>query len=296
MNYLHRWIIIGIVSAGICGTSWAATVVERRDTQGNKQKITMDEQYAYVENPKVLNFYMLINLEEEKVYMVNDKDKRFVKMDIIGKPHTPPKDMPRHFPKPPWGKFVEAELIPKGEGPQIAGYPTKRYEIKAHGRAQGRAWDRTCSDNYFSKQAFEVAYLNKFLEAMYQMSNSRQPKIKGMPIHPCQQAHEELENKFRKLGIPMKAMLKGGKKNRVRHEIISIKTDVKISANLFTLPTGYERITEQEMIEEQQAAMKKLKEKFKQREGYSGRDYGRERVPPRNYEQPNNYHYSYPSR
>ncbi|MDM8557453.1 hypothetical protein [Candidatus Parabeggiatoa sp. HSG14] len=302
MNYLHRWIIVGIISVGICGTSWAATVVERRDTQGNKQKLTMNEQQARLESPKTLNFYTLINLEEEKVYLVNDKKKRIVKMDIIGKPPKPPKNMPlpRNMPKPPWGKFMRAQLIQKGKGPIIAGYFTKRYEIRAYGKAQGNKWDKVCSDNYFSKRAFEIVGFKKFLEAMYQMSNSRKPNIKGMPIHPCQQAHDELEIESRKFGIPMKSVIKGNNRNdKVRHEIVNIKTDVKVSTDFFVLPEHYKMITEQEMIKEQQAAMKKWREESRQRDdyrqmpqrGYGQPDDRRDMPPPGRYEQPNDYRY-----
>ena len=79
--------------------------------------------------------------------------------------------------------------------------------------------------NLTAKQAAQVAYLNDFLNALSQISNSR--KIKGMPMPPCMKAHDELEAESIKIGIPMKSVIKGGKKggDQVMYEIISIKTN-----------------------------------------------------------------------
>ncbi|MEN8215201.1 MAG: hypothetical protein ABFS56_02260 [Pseudomonadota bacterium] len=271
MNHLHRGIIVGIISASVCGASFAATVVERRQME-TIQKITLDKDDAHISSPDP-NFYTLIDLDKGKAYMVNTKEKRIVEMNIIGTPPKPPQDM-----MPPWQPSqppqatnrpepppVKASLIEKGNGPEIAGYPTVKYQVKANGQA--------CSENYFSKKAAQVPYIKDWLKAMSDMTNSR--KMKGMRIHPCQKAHDDLEAESMKLGFPMKSVVKMGERggDKVRFEIIRIKTDVEVSADTFTLP-GYDVISEQEMIAEGQAKMRQMMEEAKQR-GY--------RQPPRNY-------------
>jgi hypothetical protein len=260
MNYLHHWLIVGIACTTMTPTSWAGTVIERRDTQGNTQKIFLDENKARIDSSDP-NRYTLMNLQEKKAYMVDSKEKRMVALDFMGSP--PP--LPPNMPKPPAQPPVKAELVKKGEGPKIAGYPTVNYQVLANGKE--------CSENYLSPEATKIAYVQDFITAIYKMSDSRKPK--GMPEHPCQQAKDDLEAKSMELGVPMKSMVKGGqqgekdgpqkKEEKVRHEILSIKTDVKIPEDTFTLPKDYKVISEQELIKMMQADMKRRREEERQR-------------------------------
>lgn len=247
MNYWYHRLIVGVVMVSVTPTSWAATIVERRDTRGDKQKIIMEKQQARIEtsNPK---FYTLIDLEKGKAYMVNADEQQIMTMNIVGTPPKPPQDMPP-LPKLP---DIKAELIKKGQGPEVAGYTTVNYQVIAEGKV--------CSENYFSLEAVKVPYVKAFLDAMYQMSSSRKPK--GLPVHPCQQAHDELEAQSMKLGVPMKSVIKGSgeKGDKVKYEIIRIQTDVKIPEDTFTLPKKYQLKTEAQMLEEQQARMKRQEE------------------------------------
>ncbi len=250
MIYWYRWIIVGTVSLSVIPT-WAATVVERRDTRGEKQKIVMTKQQARIETPDP-DFYTLIDLEKGKTYMVNAKEKQMVEMDIVGTPPKPPQDMP--LPKP---REIKTELVKKGNGPKIAGYATVNYQVTVDGKV--------CSENYFSKEAVEVPYVKAFLDAMYQMSHSR--KMKGMPVHPCQQAHDELEAESMKLGVPMKSTIQRSrnKGEKVRYEIIRIQPDVKVPDDIFNLPQGYEVKSEATMMEERRQAMMKRRQEMEQR-------------------------------
>jgi len=162
--------------------------------------------------------------------------------------------MPQHKPKPPWGDSVKAKLVKRGNGPKIAGYSTKHYQLKA--------LDKACSDYYFSKTAAKVDYIEAFIDASNKMVNSR--KVKGMPVHPCQQAQDELEADMKKHGVTLKLVFKGGK-DHVMYEITSIQTGVKVPADVFALPTsGYKMMSEQDMIEEKQAKMREWMEKRRQ--------------------------------
>jgi len=269
MNNVHRWITISLASVSLCGASWAATVV-KRDIQGQTQDIVMEGQQVRIQT-KEPNYYTLMALDKGKVYMVDNKEKRIVEMDIVGKPPEPPRGMPQHKPKPPWGDSVKAKLVKRGNGPKIAGYSTKHYQLKA--------LDKACSDYYFSKTAAQVDYIEAFIDASNKMVNSR--KVKGMPVHPCQQAQDELEADMKKHGVSLKLVFKGGK-DHVMYEITSIQTGVKVPASVFALPTtGYKTMSEQNMIEEEQAKMKEWMEK--RRQSGEGRQRGGpyQHPPPR---------------
>jgi hypothetical protein len=253
MNYLYRFLIVGIAGASVCSASWAATVVERCNGFQQVETVTITQDNARMNghNPK---FYTVIASAKGKVYQVDAKNKRVVKMDISGTAPKPPQEIPT----PPWGASAKAKLIRKGSGPKIADYPTVHYQIKALGRA--------CFDNYFSQDVTKVAHIKEFLETWSQLSNAR--KIKGMYFHPCQQARDELESQLMTLGVPMKIVIKKGKRgDKVRHQILSIKTDVEIGNNFFKLPKGYEEISEAEMREKAQKEMEKWREEAKQRRG-----------------------------
>ncbi|NJO15488.1 MAG: hypothetical protein HC877_06995 [Thioploca sp.] len=204
----------------------------------------MEERQARIEtsNP---NFYTLIDLEKGKAYMVNTEEKQLMAMNIVGTPLKLSRDEPS-LPK------IKAELIENGEGPKVAGYTTINYQVVAEGKV--------CSENYFSLEAMKVPYVKAFLDAMYQMSSSRKPK--GLLVHPCQQAHDELEARSMKLGVPMKSIIKGSREkgDKVKYEIIRIQTDVNIPENTFTLPKKYQLKTEAQLLEEQQAMMNRQEE------------------------------------
>jgi len=234
MKRLSYSLIFMIMSISML-PSWAATVIKRENLQGKTEKVILDQQQVRIEYPDAER-YMILDLGKQKAYAINQKAKMIVEM-----PFTAPKSaqLPQHRAKQP----VKAELVEKGEGPKIAGYATLHYQLTAQGRP--------CSDEYFSKQATEIENIKAFLTAMNELSESRQPP--GMPMHPCQQAHNELTQKAFSIGVPMKSATAKGK---IRHEIKSIETEVKVDASQFTLPKAYQLKTEQQMITEAQQRMR----------------------------------------
>ncbi len=256
MNNLHRQIILGIVSIGVCSASWAATVIKRNE-MGFTQKVTIDGQNVRIDSPNPRQ-YVLMDLGNEKVYMVNAEERRFVQMDIIAKPPQRPWERPpqdRH--QRPWERpqqdrsqrSIKAELVKKGNGPNIGGYSTLKYEVKALGKV--------CFETYFSKEAAKVTNVKAFMEAQHKMSISRQP----MPPHPCQMAYNKLEAEIMKLGFPMKGGTKFLKKN-VNFEVVAIKKNVDVSVDVYTNISslkgeGYREISEWEMMEEMRKKMEK---------------------------------------
>ncbi|RKZ45124.1 MAG: hypothetical protein DRR16_21355 [Candidatus Parabeggiatoa sp. nov. 3] len=255
---LRRGIIIGIISVSVCSASFAATVIKRSDIQGKEEKITLEKQHVRIQGENA-NYYRLMDLKLKKVYQVDDKQKRILEMDIEGKPPKLPEGEP-----PPWfGQEqapVKAHLAKSEYVTDIAGYSSRYYQIMV---LYQNKW-RPCFDNYFSETAAKVPYLVDFINALSQISQSRQ--IEGMPVHPCLQALDNLESEMKKLGVPMKTLIKGNKGDKVKHEILNIQTDVKVSPELFKVP-DYHRITEQEKREEVYKEMRKRMEEAQKR-GY----------------------------
>jgi len=233
MNKLQSGIMVGLLSASVCG--WAATIIERQE-MGNTQKVTLEGQNVRIDSSNP-NFYILMDLKKGNAYMVNGQERRIVKLKIVGTPPSPPPQYRQTQRQP-----VKAQLVKIGKSSSIAGYPSVKYEMKAN--------NKMCSEEYFSEKAAVVPYIKEFLNAISQMSSSRQ--IKGMPMPRCLQADNDLEAEYKKLGMPMKTVIKGKTGNIVMYEITRIKTDVGVPSKLFRLPS-YRIVSEQEVMRENMA-------------------------------------------
>jgi hypothetical protein len=267
MKQLSRWLMVSMACSCAIPTTWAATVIERRDMKGSIEKILLDENQARIESGDP-NRYRVMNLQENKTYLIDGKEKRVVAMDIQGTPPSPPANMPKQPDRPP----IKSELFKKGEGPKVAGYSTMVYQVILED-------GKVCSETFFSKEAGKVAYVQDFLNASNQMQSSRQPK--GLPfMHPCQQALQTLEDDTKDLGIPMKAVVKGDRGEKVLYEIVSIKTDVKIPEDSFTLPKDYKVVTESEMMKMRQEQMKQWMEQQRSQRQPERQPEGDDRGPP----------------
>ncbi|MDM8565411.1 hypothetical protein QUF74_07135 [Candidatus Halobeggiatoa sp. HSG11] len=234
MKYIFFLIIISI-----CNFSWAATIIKSNE-MGQEQKIFLDGKHVRMESNSY--HYTLVDLDAKKIYMVNTKDKLIISGNITGIPIQLPPEARRNFNQQP----IKAELVKIGNGPEIVGYSTVNYQINALGKK--------CFDSYFSKDFANVAHVKDFVNLTNKVFNSR--KIRGVPVHPCQQAVHDLNAKTRKLGVLMKSMVSDDK---IKHEITSVKVDADIKPDMFKLPNNYKVLTEAKILEEQQKAMMKHK-------------------------------------
>ncbi len=93
MKSKHSFLIASITTASIVApaSSWSATIVERNEMRGT-QEIIMEEYRARINSP-IPEHYMLMDIEKEKVYLIDTQKKRLVEMDINGTPPKIPQDM-----------------------------------------------------------------------------------------------------------------------------------------------------------------------------------------------------------
>lgn len=235
MTKLQNLIIIGVSSVGICSASLAATKVERRNIEAKIETIIIDGSMVRI-NSGDSNHYSVIDMDKGKMYVVDASNRRIIKMDIIGKP--PEVSMHNFRAQNP----IKAKLVKKRSNKLIAGYSTTKHVLKVDGR--------TCSKYYFSKNLEKVTDFRRYIDTMSKMEASR--KVQGMPMPPCVRGHDKLKKQMKALGISMKMQIMMGKMgNRVLHEIVKVKTNVKVPANIFNLPMGYKMISEQEMMQRQ---------------------------------------------
>ncbi len=238
-----------LISFTLCSTTvFAATQIET-EVNGHVQKVLIANQQARMEGDKSAQ-YMLINIEKQTMYAVDDTAKRIVVIDMQHPvtPTTPP--LPPNVPAAP---EIKAELVNVGEGEKIAGYTTVRYQMKANGSI--------CSDNYFSSEVTKIADVKIFSDLMYESTQLRKKNM----THPmmfaniCMQAQMQLESQFKEKGTLLKAV--DVKTNKVMQQVLAVKTNVNAPAEVFTLPKEYEQVSEVDMMQRiQSELMKKFEE------------------------------------
>ncbi len=235
--------------SGFCliSSAWAATVVENKDASGQIQKVMLEGNYARMEGANAPDGYMLIDLEKHKMYAVNPQQKMIVDMLADPPPQMPPGGKPPGQPDAP---ELNAELVKVGDGPEIAGYATTHYQIKADGQV--------CANEYVSSEAMEVPMVGKFVNAMQEISDSRRQAMGNMPfgqMPPCARAMRELSDDVAKHGLSMRTT---GPNGKVRQEVAKITTDVKTEADMFKLPEGYQTTSPQKMMQQAMERMRQM--------------------------------------
>lgn len=237
MSLKSFW-ITGLAMSLAITPVWAATVIKHQGSKaGKEQVVAIEGDKARMENG-VEGGFTLLDLTANKIFMVDDRNKRVIKMGVgeeLPPLPAPPRDAAK---KPP---EVDAKLAKIGEGPKILEYPTVHYQLVAN--------DVVCSDEYFSEAVAQVAGVQKFINTLAAISQDRKEKMAHSPLRmrdPCLQAREKLEVDSAKLGVPMRSV---DSKGRVMTEVTSIATDVKMPTEKFELPKDYNVMTEKELLQ-----------------------------------------------
>lgn len=217
--------------------SYADTLVEVRNAQGQTQQVYINADYARMQvtdTKQTVQGYRLIDLKMQKVYMVNPVEKRYFDPDIIRFGQQPRQQAHQAMPPMYRGQNspppVTAELVKASDKKiEIAGYPTLHYQIVANGKV--------CSDEYISKQAAEVAHIAKLDNTMQTMQEQKRANMPAPPRkHPCAQANQKLSAQIQSLGMRMKSVYAMGKlAGKVRTEVITVKTDEPVAKHFYSL-------------------------------------------------------------
>jgi len=236
------WWITGLALTLAVTPAGAATVIKHHGKQDKAQTVLIEGDKARMENTQRRGGYTLIYLATKKVFMVDERNKRVIKMGVGEElpplpPNLPPRDKSQKMPE------VDAKLVKLGAGPEILNYPTAHYQIVAN--------EVVCSDEYFSETARSVVGLDSFINTLAELAQDRKQRMgqMSMPLmarDPCMQAQEKFEEEVTKLGGPMRSV---DNKGRVIMEVVSIETDVKVDAEKFELPKDYPVMTEKEIVQ-----------------------------------------------
>lgn len=235
--------------AALTASAQAATVIETREGGEDEGLSTMTVEGGKARMQSEPNNYVLVDTDKGSYLYVDLAAKLLVDM---GTPPAPPADAP----KPPKPKPVQAELVHKGRGPIIAGFPTDHYQLMAEGRI--------CSDTFLSKAALNEAGMKTFLEGFQKLYAKQKAGYRelGTEYAPCDDAQDVAMARYTTLGMAMRTVDVDG---FLRQEIVSIRK-TKLAPGFFDVPKGFKEITLEQYLrgneeEEQRAIEEYLKRK-----------------------------------
>ena len=148
----------------------------------------------------------------------------------------------------------------KGDGPKIAGYLTRKFEMIVSGEG--------CGTVYASSKLLQNRDVRAIFESMRNMQEFSSRIMGGMSgIMPvCQRANMQLADVIESSGAPLRVVNKGGK---MLSEVLTVVTDKKYAADHYALPAGMKVVDMTEQMNQaaqQTQQMKQMMEQLQQQQ------------------------------
>jgi hypothetical protein len=206
-----------------CMPASAALMYEARSgSDGEAQHYTM-----YVDGPnsrmgaRDASQFVLMNWKEKTLYMVDSAAKQATDMSMGLKQSVAAQKCPQ--------PEVDAVLEHVGAGPQIAGYATEHYIVKADGKA--------CEEIFASKEAF--GELGAWLDNVREMEERDDEDVGRSK---CDIAADKVVD-LGEIGWPLKTVTLRGPGEGQVEEVLRIEKNASIPAGFFDVPAGYKIVT-----------------------------------------------------
>jgi len=152
-------------------------------------------------------------------------DSKAGKLYVVAEQHGQALDMSSYLKKAPSRPGPKTRFKPAGNGPDIAGYATRRYDISVGGTP--------CGSVYTSKKALADSGAMVLVQAMERLASRTRAAEGG--DSGCGRGRDNIAKVIASLGMPMRISAQGG---RVDSEVISINTHASLPASAFELPPG----------------------------------------------------------
>lgn len=221
---------VGIVCLSASLPAWAALMYEGRSTYDGEEQVYTSHVEGQKSRMGAANSsqYMLMNWKEKTLYAVDTTSRQATDMSM-GLKQT---EAAQRCPQPQ----VDAVLEHVGAGPQIAGYATEHYIVKADGKA--------CEEIFASRKAF--GELGEWLDNLRDMEQSDDEDVGRSK---CDIASDKVAD-IGKIGWPLKTVtLRGPGKGHV-DEVLRIQKNVSVPAGFFDVPAGYKIVTLEQLYPE----------------------------------------------
>ena len=179
--------------------------------------------------------YVIIDYKNQKVSMVNPKEKQVMEMNMDTLAGKSASSVPK----------VRDNLSRGRVGPSIAGYDTHQYSYSVNGKS--------CGDVYASIDAYKEKGMKELLKAMRTMVDQQRAMLGGLAgmMDDCTLADMQMIDRVKTIGIPMRTVKNG----RVETEVKSIQTGISVPADTFVIPASYKKVSVEQQMQQASQAM-----------------------------------------
>ncbi len=149
---------------------------------------------------------------------------------------------------------VNTSINRLGSGPEVAGYNTEKFSYTANGKP--------CGIIYGSKEAYQAKGIKELFAAMSLMMKNQQALMGGFVnmVDACSLADMKVSEHVNTIGVPMRTESSG----RIMSEIKSIKVNVKLPTDTFSIPATYKTVTMSDQLKEVSGDMEKAQQNMQQ--------------------------------
>ena len=236
-----------LLALGACNAAWADVQVKYKDATGAFNTMRSNGHKVRI-NGGPFPGYLLFDSVISTVYMIDTCRNEIVKLstDEISAVSSE--------------KPLNVGLKSLGGSEKIAGYKTGRFNLIANGLH--------CGTLYGSSELIEKPELASMLEAMQSMHKLSSTRMAGLGVlSECQQASAKMADLVDISGFVMRYIDDQGK---TLFEVTSVKTDKKVAADYYSIPSGMTVIDMNEKMDQATQQMPNMDEMMKQIEQSGG--------------------------
>ena len=184
--------------------------------------------------------YVIVDVKQQKQFLIDHNEGMVI--DVSDGFSDPSVSAPQSNANTPQESSVDIRIEKAGKGPEIAGFNSEIYEIKANGTL--------CSKEFLSTEPFRHPEIVQLLKVMELLGES--DDINNNTLYsPCEQAELTLERQYQHYGIPLKSVDANG---ITSSEVIDFKV-ADAPAGIYDFPRGYAVTTMRQLLQEQMENM-----------------------------------------
>lgn len=230
MKNSYKLVILMILTC-VCQAATAVTLIELKQADGSGEKVYIDGMMVRIES-SIDPGYVILDGSKGNMFLVSPTEKQIMDMGHMMSQEQKSKK----------SKY-DIKFISKGNGPKIAGYKTKKYEVRVNGQK--------CSDEYLSTKMPKDLGIQKTFEKISTMFNG--PDMGMMPgMNACMMAEQDITASYSKYGYPMRTVDANGK---LESEVVKLTKKAAMPSGGFSLPKGYKRVDVGQMMQGAQQQM-----------------------------------------
>ena len=179
--------------------------------------------------------YVIVDVSKQMQFLIDHNEKMVIDVtEGLNDTLSPPADDPQSAP----ADKVQIKIEKVGDGPEIVGFKSDKYEVKAD--------DTLCSVEYLSTEPFRHPEVVKLLEVMALLGESEDITNDAL-YKPCEQAELTLERQYQTYGIPLRSINADGV---VTSEVVQFQVK-DVPSSTYDFPPNYKLTSMRELLQEQ---------------------------------------------